>query len=162
MKKITWLGLLAAVFALAGCGGGGGNFTGPAFDPVKAQARMQERYNALASAVERRDVDGVMANLSPDFRHDGVTRQMVIDRLNAASTEYTNISASFTVKSLRLQGKTGYATTEYHLAGDVIADPGTRKTGDGTKEIRWCHELGDWYITGNLQQGSGGPPAWPF
>jgi hypothetical protein len=161
MKKHAWLGLLFTLLLIAGCSGGGGDSFGQ-FDPQEAQARMQERYNAMATAVQQRNVDGVMANLSPDFLHDGITRQAVQDRLTAAATEYANVDAGFTVKSIRLQGKTAYVTTEYHLAGDVVAQPGTRKTGDGTMEVRWCHELNDWYITGNLQQGSGGPPAWPF
>lgn len=161
MKTLTWLAALAALALTAGCGGGGGGFT-QTFDPVKAQARMQERYNALAAAAERRDVDGVMANLSPDFRHDGITRQAVKDRLTAAATEYANVDAEITVKSLRLQGKTAYVTTTWRLAGDVTGQPGVRKTGEGEMEVRWCHEMDDWYITGNLKPGSGGPPDWPF
>lgn len=161
MRRFIWLAALAVACGVAGCGGGGGSL-GEQFDPVKAQTRMQERYNTLADAAERRDVSGVMANLSPDFLHDGITRQAVTDRLTAAATEYENVDATLTIKSIRLQGKTAYVTTEWTLAGDVKAEPGTRKSGSGEMEVRWCHELGDWYITGNLKPGSGGPPVWPF
>jgi hypothetical protein len=161
MKTLTLGMILLAVLALAGCGGGSG-FGDATIDPQAAQARITARYDALATAVEQRDVDAAMAPLSADFLHDGITRADVHDRLTGAATEYANVDAQFTVKSIRFQGKTAFVQTTYRLAGDVVAQPGVRKSGEGEMEVRWCHELGDWYITGNLKPGTGGPPAWPF
>jgi hypothetical protein len=153
--------IVFVALAVAGCGttgdGGFGNF-----DPTATRNRMEARYGLLATALEQRDADAAMVPLSPDFKHDGITRADVRTRLGQAASEYANVDVSLEIKNIRIQGKTAYVTTAYRLAGDVVAEPGVRKSGEGEIEVRWCHELNDWYITGNLQNGSGGPPPWPF
>jgi ketosteroid isomerase-like protein len=120
----------------------------------EARKAIQTLYNKQNAAAAKKDVEGVLANRTPDFEAIAVNGQKLtmdqvrqnIEQLLAVAQ---SIKATTAIKSFRLKGNNATVTTREH-AEFVTTNPQTSTPAkvviDGTSQDTWIKSGKGWQI----------------